>query len=133
MASSRVDEDKSIHAKRWLKQHIGGARQLGEKPVERIQLPEIKRAYASYPWFKVTQNTAPLLKNDGLWWRGDQLVIPNYANIQDKVLFQAHNAKFACHPGRTKTYDLVTRDFWWLGVRKSVTTHCHECDSRQRV
>jgi hypothetical protein len=52
-----------------------------------------------------------LVKKRWTWWRGEQLVIPDNGKIKDKVLFQAHNAKFAGHPGRTKTYDLVTRDF----------------------
>jgi hypothetical protein len=111
MTSSKIDEGQGIHAKRWHKRHIGGASQIGEKTVERIQLPDIKMAYALDPWFKITQNIAPLFKNDGLRWRGDQLVIPDNEKIKDKILFQAHNTKFACHPGRTKTYDLVTRDF----------------------
>ncbi len=133
MTSTRIDVDKSIHAKRWHKQHIGGASQIGETLIENIRLPEIKKAYKNDPWFKVTKNIATLFKKDGLWWRGDQLVIPNNERMKEKVLLQAHNSKFAGHPGRTKTYDLVTRQYWWPGVRKSVTKHCHECDSCQRV
>ncbi len=34
MTSTKIDVDKSIHAKRWHKQHIGGAKQLGETPIE---------------------------------------------------------------------------------------------------
>ena len=45
MTSTRVEVDKSIHAKRWHKQHIGGASSLGEAPIENIQLLEIKKAY----------------------------------------------------------------------------------------
>jgi hypothetical protein len=54
MNSSRNDEDKSIHAKRWHKQHIGGASQLGHKPVDYISVSELKVAYPNDPWFKVT-------------------------------------------------------------------------------
>ncbi len=53
MTSTRVEVDKSIHAKRWHKQHIGGASQLGDAPIESIQLPDIKKAYRDDPWFKV--------------------------------------------------------------------------------
>jgi hypothetical protein len=77
MTSTRIAVDKSIHAKRWHKQHIGGARQLNETSIGSIKLPEIKRAYKDDPWFKVTKNIATLLKKDGLWWRGEQLVIPD--------------------------------------------------------
>jgi hypothetical protein len=77
MNSSRYDEDKSIYAKSWHKQHIGGASQLGHKPVDCIKFADLIKAYPKDPWFKVTKNTSPLLKLDGLWWKDDKLVIPN--------------------------------------------------------
>jgi hypothetical protein len=70
---------------------------------------------------------------DGLFWKDDQLVIPNIEKIKDKVLNSSHDSLFAGHLGRTKTYDLVTRSFWWPGIRKSVSNHCKTCDSCQRV
>jgi hypothetical protein len=61
------------------------------------------------------------------------LVIPNDEKLKDKVLVQAHNSIFAGHPRSTKTDEVVTRNFWWPGVRSSVAKHCETCDSYQRV
>jgi hypothetical protein len=61
------------------------------------------------------------------------LVIPDDPKLKDKILYHCHDAIYAGHLGRTKTYDLVTRHYWWPGVRKSVTEHCRSCDSCQRV
>jgi hypothetical protein len=52
--STRNDEDKSIHAKRWHKQHIGGDSSLGHEPVDCIKVAELIKAYPKDPWFKVT-------------------------------------------------------------------------------
>jgi hypothetical protein len=67
MNSSRSDEDKSIHAKRWQKQHIGGAGTLGRTTIESIKVNELIKAYPKDPCFKVHENVSPLLKSDGLW------------------------------------------------------------------
>jgi hypothetical protein len=76
---------------------------------------------------------SPLLKSEGLWWKDDKLVILNYEKLKDKVLVQAYHSFFAGHPGRTKTYELVSRSFWWPGIRKAVTEPYMTCDSCQRV
>jgi hypothetical protein len=112
ISSKRNDEDKNIHAKRWHKQHIGGAGTLGRKPIECIKINELVKAYPRLPWFKVPENVAPLLKSDRLWWKDDKVVILNDEKLRDEVLVQAHDSIYACHPGRTKTYDLVSRNFW---------------------
>ncbi len=75
MNSKRYDEDKSIHAKRWHKQHIGGAGTLGRAPIECIKVNELVNAYHDDPWFKLKDNIAPLIKSQRQWWKGDKLVI----------------------------------------------------------
>jgi hypothetical protein len=103
MNLSRNDEDKSIHAKRWHKQHIGGASTPVHKYVDCIKVAELIKAYPKDPWFKVTENITSLLKSLGLWWKDDKLVIPNDKKLKDKVLVKAHDSIFAGHLGRTKT------------------------------
>jgi hypothetical protein len=105
MNSTKNDEDKRIHAKRWHKQHIGGASSLGHKPGDCMKVAKLIKAYPKDPWFKVTENITPLLKSEGLWWKDDKLVIPNDEKLKDKVLVQAHDSFFAGHRGRTKTYE----------------------------
>jgi hypothetical protein len=102
MNSSRNEEDKSIHAKRWHKQHIGGAGTLGHKPVDFIKANELIKAYPRDPCFKVTEKVTPLFKSDGLWWKDGKLVIPNDEKLRDKIFVQAHDSFFAGHPGRTQ-------------------------------
>jgi hypothetical protein len=114
-------------------QHIGGAGTLGRTLIECIKVNKLVKAYKEDPWFKVPENIAPLLKSERLWWKVDKLVIPKDEKLRDKVLVQAHDSIYAGHPGRTKTYDLVSRSFWWPSMRTSVKVHCETCDSCQRV
>jgi hypothetical protein len=67
------------HAKRWHKQHNGGATTLCQK-CEGI------KAYPKDTWFKITGNITPLKKSNGLWWKDDKLVIPYDEKLKDKVL-----------------------------------------------
>jgi hypothetical protein len=53
-------------------------------------------------------------------------------NFKKKILHLCHNLIYAGHVGRTKTYDLVARSYWWPGVRMDETLHCKSCDC-QRV
>jgi hypothetical protein len=128
MNSSRNDEDKSIHAKRWQKQHIGGAGTLGHKPVDYIKVNDPIKYYPRDPWFKGTENITPLLKSDGLWWKDDKLVILNDEKLKDKVLVQAHDSILAGHPGCTKmmikfqgTLGGQASGTQWQGTVKHVT------------
>ena len=49
-----------------------------------------------------------------------------------EILQSRHDSPAAGHPGQEKTYDLVTRNFWWPGVRNYVNNYVKTCDICQR-
>jgi hypothetical protein len=49
-----------------------------------------------------------------------------------KILQSRHDSLSAGHPGQHKTYDLVTRDFWWPGIRNYIKNYVKSCDVCQR-
>ena len=61
-----------------------------------------------------------------LLWRveggGMQLVVPDDANVKDIILQECHSAASAGHMGQAKTFERVTRRFWWPRVRLFKTT-----------
>jgi hypothetical protein len=83
--------------------------------------------------FLIKQHTQNLTKTNGVWWKDDKLEIPNDETIIDKILLASHDGYLAGHFGRTKTYDLVARSYWWPQMRVVVTQHCKTCDSCQRT
>lgn len=49
-----------------------------------------------------------------------------------RILRERHNAPVAGHFGQAKTFDLVVRDFWWLGMRAQINDFVQRCDTCQR-
>ncbi|XP_058082373.1 uncharacterized protein LOC131230466 [Magnolia sinica] len=48
----------------------------------------------------------------GLRYRG-HLCVPNLQGLREEVLDAAHNSKLAMHPGSTKMYQDLRRNYWW--------------------
>ncbi|XP_057708757.1 uncharacterized protein tanc1b isoform X4 [Corythoichthys intestinalis] len=43
------------------------------------------------------------------------------------VLKWSHTSKFACHPGVSRTFFLLSQKFWWPGMRKDVMDYVSAC------
>jgi hypothetical protein len=123
----------SKHMKRFHKQLVKGVTEIGSNTVDPIKISDLHKAYSQDTWFSNPLNVQDLINDSNLWWKNGKLVIPDDPILKDKILRHCHDAIYAGHLGRTKTYDLVTRHYWWPGVRKYVAHHCRTCDSCQRV
>jgi RNase H-like domain found in reverse transcriptase/Reverse transcriptase (RNA-dependent DNA polymerase)/Integrase zinc binding domain/Chromo (CHRromatin Organisation MOdifier) domain/Retroviral aspartyl protease len=71
-------------------------------------------------------------KSEGLYYRNEKLVVPPVPAITNLVLSEMHDSKYSGHKGVTKTYELVTRDFYWPGLRKDVEAYVATCATCQR-
>ncbi len=60
-----------------------------------------------------------------------QIVISD-PDKQLEVVKQRHDSPVARHFGQAKTYDLVTRDFWWPGIRAYIKDYVKTCTTCQR-
>ena len=52
--------------------------------------------------------------------------------MQREIIGQYHNHIAIGHPGRWKTYELISRDFWWPGMStfvKSFVDGCATCQA----
>ena len=75
------------------------------------------------------------LNSDGLWTRGafdsiSKIDVPNDPALHHAILRELHDSKMAGHPGVKRTYNLVSRYFYWRGMFKFVehyVQHCHSC------
>lgn len=95
-------------------------------------LSQMRAAYELDPWFSRAQNTANMRMQDGIWWRGAQVVIPNVDYLKRGILYELHDAPYSGHPGRDKTYDAVSRLYWWPGMGKDVQRYVQACPQCQR-
>ena len=53
--------------------------------------------------------------------------------LRAEVIWLHHDVPIAGHGGRWKTVELVTRNYWWLGVTRDVERYVEGCDLCQRI
>ena len=62
-----------------------------------------------------------------------KVYVPKDTELRAEVIRLHHNVPAAGHGGRWKTVELVTRNYWWLGVTREVGKYVEGCDLCQRM
>ena len=75
----------------------------------------------------VCEENSGLLMYDGL------ILIPDNNTLRLRILRDHHDAQAAGHPGRARTLELVSRNFYWPGQRKYVHRYVDHCDTCHRI
>jgi len=71
-----------------------------------------------------------LRSSNGLWYLDDRIAVPNVPALRLKILRELHDAPTAGHMGVDRTFEAVSRRFWWPDIRSDVTDYvsrCHSC------
>jgi len=68
-----------------------------------------------------------ILLYDGLIW------IPDNNDLRLRILRDHHDAQAVGHPGRTRTLELVSRNFYWPQQRRYVHRYVDHCDTCRRI
>ncbi|GMF63442.1 unnamed protein product [Phytophthora fragariaefolia] len=63
----------------------------------------------------------------------DRVVVPDDHERKLRITLEYHDAPTSGHPGREKTYLLLTRDFYWSHQYKWVRKYVCACEVYQRV
>ncbi|KAH0609145.1 uncharacterized protein H6S33_001373 [Morchella sextelata] len=66
-----------------------------------------------------------------LLYRGS-IYVPNYDPLKLRILQLYHDAASAGHPGREKTFELVSRDYYWPLMRNYIARYIRNCHTYQR-
>ena len=59
--------------------------------------------------------------------------MPDIPEIQTKILQISHDHPPAGHPGRAATYELISRNYWWPDMRKTIARYIRNCDTCRRI
>jgi len=53
-------------------------------------------------------------RKDGkvLLWR-ERVYVPDSITLREEIITKYHDSELVGHPGYTKTYELITRTYWW--------------------
>ena len=71
-------------------------------------------------------------EENGLILRDGKVYVPRDKKLRAEVIWLYHNTPVRGHGGQWKMTELVTRNFWWLGVMKEVKKYVESCDAYQK-
>ena len=67
-----------------------------------------------------------------LWFRG-QIVVPQLAELREEILREFHCSHFAVHPGGTKMYHDLRRQYYWSWMKRHVRDFVRRCLTCQQI
>jgi hypothetical protein len=62
-------------------------------------------------------------QENGLILHRGKIYVPKDTQLWNNIIQRYHDLLAAGHPGRHKTLELVTRNYWWPGITKSVNEY----------
>jgi len=62
-----------------------------------------------------------------------KVYVPKDEELRAEVIWLHYDVPAVGHRGRWKTVELVTRNYWWLGITRDVGRYVEECDLCQRM
>ena len=71
-------------------------------------------------------------EHEGLMLKEGKVYVPKDEKLRAEVIRLHHDTPVGGHGGQWKTTELVTRNFWWLGVSREVKRYVEGCDACQR-
>ena len=60
----------------------------------------------------------------GILYFQDRIYVPRDADLRRRIIELHHDTKVAGHPGRWKTLELVSHNYWWLQMSCLVGNYC---------
>lgn len=69
---------------------------------------------------------------DGALYARDQLYVPDNSALKTRILREAHDAETAGHSGIARTFERVSRVYYWPNMQRQVADYIASCDVCQR-
>jgi len=85
-----------------------------------------QRKLKEFPLAKCT------LRSDRVYYR-DRLLVFEDEKLRLRLLQLSHDTPIADHSGRVKTYEILSRHYYWLGMIKTVARFVRNCHLCSRV
>ena len=65
--------------------------------------------------------------NLGVRTRYGRMWVSLSSDLQEKILDEAHKSRYSIHPGATKMYQDLRKDYWWPGMKFNVMQYVNRC------
>ncbi|KAM0061096.1 putative nucleotidyltransferase, Ribonuclease H [Helianthus debilis subsp. tardiflorus] len=95
--------------------------QLKEAQTEALREDRLKGERVFGQHGRLTEN------NQGIRSMGNRMWVPIFGGFREKILDEAHKSRYSIHPGATKMYQDLKRDYWWPGMKYDVTQYVGKC------
>ncbi|CEL53165.1 Retrotransposable element Tf2 155 kDa protein type 1 OS=Schizosaccharomyces pombe (strain 972 / ATCC 24843) GN=Tf2-1 PE=4 SV=1 [Rhizoctonia solani AG-1 IB] len=69
----------------------------------------------------------------GLLFYQGRILVPDVGSLRKDLLQIFHDSPLAGHPGCQRTLELLSRSYYWPGVRADVYIHVDSCETCQRI
>ena len=69
---------------------------------------------------------------DSLRYR-EQVVVSQLTDLREEILREFHYSRFSVHPGGTKMYQDLRRQYYWSGMKRHVGDFVRRCLTCQQV
>ncbi|KAD7478106.1 hypothetical protein E3N88_01242 [Mikania micrantha] len=63
----------------------------------------------------------------GIKIRFGRMWVPRNGDIRSRILDEAHKSRYSIHPGATKMYQDLRKDYWWPGMKFNVMQYVNKC------
>ncbi|KAG8472896.1 hypothetical protein CXB51_034783 [Gossypium anomalum] len=63
----------------------------------------------------------------------NRLCVPRNSKLIPMILGEAHSNRMSVHPGSTKMYNDLKRQFWWPGMKRDISDYVSKCLICQQV
>lgn len=77
--------------------------------------------------FSSDANKSTMLLLEGLWWKGDQIVVLTNTKLRQIIIAEAHDLAFAGHFGYTKIVHTLQGDYTWPYMAEDVFKYTRSC------
>jgi len=95
-------------------------------------LSQIVQGYDSDPLLQQEQHIAELELYNGLFYKGDALVIPDVPELKKSILKELHDSNYSGHVGIHGTQHNVRRRYWWPRMATDIREYVQGCQVCQR-
>jgi len=75
-----------------------------------------------------TVRSVEWLEDDGVLWFRGKIYVPQNSDLRRQIVSLCHDMKVARHPGRWKTLELVSRNYWWPQMSRYIGQYISTCD-----
>jgi len=137
----RDNEEQTLVKRKWLEARAAQVTEVvieGVDVLDRIRKSETRddeviKAVEEMKWAGVkVLRDKEWRESDGLMLKEGKVYVPKDKKLRAEVIRLHHDTPVGGHEGQWKMTELVTRNFWWLGVSREVKWYVEGCDVCQR-